>query len=58
MGVNKAKHGNTMVAMAQEICIVGLFQVSAALAYKASVNMPHHRDETLGFNTVRTLERG
>ena len=32
--------------------------MSAELADKASVNAPHHRDGALGFNTVRTLDRG
>ena len=57
MGVNKAKGRGALVAMAQEICIVGSFQVSAALADRASVNVPHHRDEALDFNTARTLDR-
>jgi hypothetical protein len=58
MGVNKTKGGDAMAAMAQKICIAGLFQLSAAFADKASINAPHHRNEALGFNTIRILDRG
>jgi len=56
MGVNEAKGGETTGAMAPEIWVVALFEVSAALADRTSVNVPHHRDEALGFNAVRTLD--